>query len=410
MRLAEFLSLTRLACLVFRPARFFRPALGLFPRPALGVGRWPTFALAPWVPLGLALGLLAGCGDLPQPFLGNPGATGRILAQPPTPRLAVPIPPQALLSDQGAEAFAKALAEALRNQEVPAVAGPARPGDWRLEVTVGLQGATVVPVYAVHDPEGHDRGKSEGKPLASADWNTATPATLSRAATQAAPGVADLLTSIQAAMQRADPKSLYNRPARVQVVEVTGAPGDGNLALTRQMRSQLSQFGPVVQDTATGADFIVRCTVKLVPIPGDQQRVEIQWSVATPSGDERGRVVQLNNVPAGSLDGYWGDVATVVAQEAAGGVRDVILRQSGRTPGESKAEPGIAPGAGQKAGQALDQGVGPSAGSAVTPAAGTATTPAAASSAGPSAGPATTPAATPATTRGSSPQAVPPSH
>jgi hypothetical protein len=44
--------------------------------------------------------------------------------------------------------------------------------------------------------------------------------------------------------------------------------------------------------------------------------------------------VQLNDVPAGSLNGYWGDVATAVAHEAAGGVRDVILRQSGRAPGE----------------------------------------------------------------------------
>jgi hypothetical protein len=282
----------------------------------------------------LPAALLAACGELPQPFLGNPGATARLLAQPPTPRLAIPVPGQALLPDQAADSFAVALAVALQNQEVPAVAGPAQPGDWRLEVTVGLDGTTVVPVYTVLDPKGKDQGKSEGKALASADWAAATPVTLSRAATDAAPGIADLLTHIQAALQRADPNSLYNRPARVQLVPVTGAPGDGNVALTRQMRTMLSQVGPVVQDTATGVDFIVRGTVKLVAIAGDQQRVEIQWSVATPSGDERGRVVQLNNVPAGSLNGYWGDVATAVAQEAAGGVRDVILRQSGHAPGD----------------------------------------------------------------------------
>ena len=43
-----------------------------------------------------------------------------------------------------------------------------------------------------------------------------------------------------------------------------------------------------------------------------------------PSGDERGKVVQLNEIPAGSLDHYWADVAVVVATEAAGGVNDVI--------------------------------------------------------------------------------------
>jgi hypothetical protein len=286
----------------------------------------------------LLLALLpAACGDLPQPFLGNPGATGRILVQPPTPRLAVPVPGQALLPNTSAAAYAKALANALQNQEVPAVAGPAQPGDWRLVVNVTLHGATVDPVYAVLDPNGRDRGTSKGKPVASADWAAATPATLNHAATEDAPDITNLLTHIQAALQHANPNSLYNRPARVQVLPVTGAPGDGDLALTKEMRTILSQLGPIVQDTAANADFIVHGTVRLVPIAGKQQRVEIQWSVATPGGDERGRVVQLNVVPAGSLNGYWGDVATAVAQEAAGGVRDVILRQSGRTPDQQPA-------------------------------------------------------------------------
>ena len=86
--------------------------------------------------------------------------------------------------------------------------------------------------------------------------------------------------------------------------------------------------------TANGADFIVQGNVHMVPIPGNQQRVEIQWSVKKPDGDERGKVVQLNEIPAGSLDHYWADVALVVATEAAGGVNDVITRQSGREPGE----------------------------------------------------------------------------
>jgi hypothetical protein len=79
---------------------------------------------------------------------------------------------------------------------------------------------------------------------------------------------------------------------------------------------------------------VVQGEVKMVPIAGNQQRVEIQWSVKASSGDERGKVVQLNEIPAGSLDHYWADVAIIVATEAAGGVNDVILRQSGREPGK----------------------------------------------------------------------------
>ena len=56
--------------------------------------------------------LFAACGDLPEPFLGNPGATARKLAQPPTARLAVPPPADALLPDDATQLFAAALARA----------------------------------------------------------------------------------------------------------------------------------------------------------------------------------------------------------------------------------------------------------------------------------------------------------
>ncbi len=120
---------------------------------------------------------------------------------------------------------------------------------------------------------------------------------------------------------------------------MTGAPGDGKLSLTKQMKTHLAALGPMVQDTADGADFIVQGNVRMVPIAGGQQRVEIQWAVKAASGDERGKVVQLNEIPAGSLDHYWADVAVMVATEAAGGVNDVILRQSGREPGGDTPQP-----------------------------------------------------------------------
>ena len=120
------------------------------------------------------------------------------------------------------------------------------------------------------------------------------------------------------------------------MAEVTGAPGDGNVALTQQMRGRLAVLGPVVLTTPAGADFVVQGQVKVVPIPKRQERVEIQWSVRTPAGDERGRVVQLNEIPAGTLSGYWGDVAVVVASQASNGVNDVILRQAGHDPNETR--------------------------------------------------------------------------
>jgi hypothetical protein len=288
----------------------------------------------------LLLLLLSSCGDLPEPFLGNPGANGRILAQPPTPRLAVPTPTNALLGDDASRKFASNIAAGLQAIEVPAIAGRVRSGDWRLVTDAETRGATVVPVFTIIDPKGKDMGKAEGAPVSTQAWALGADATLDTAAADAAPKISNLLTSIQTAELHRDPNSLYNRVAKVDVATVTGAPGDGNPSLTKQMKAHLSALGPVVQDTPNGADFVVQGDVKMVPIAGNQQRVEIQWSVKASSGDERGKVVQLNEIPAGSLDHYWADVAIIVATEAAGGVNDVILRQSGREPDKDGQPPG----------------------------------------------------------------------
>jgi hypothetical protein len=287
---------------------------------------------APWCGLLGVLLLLAGCGDLPRPFAGNPGATALRLARPPPSRLAVPTPGAALLGDQAAAGYAAAVASALVDQEVPAVAAPAGKDDWRLDLTAERRGGAVVPGFTVVDPTGAPQGKTEGDAVATAAWSQGSTATLRRTAATAAPAVATLLTRIDAARRGADPHSLLNRPARVWLKPVTGAPGDGNTSLTRQMREQLSQQALVVQDTASGTDFTVQGDVATQTIAGDQQRVEIIWVVTDAENRECGRVAQLNEVPRGSLNGLWADVALVVAREAAGGIHDVIANHIGGKP------------------------------------------------------------------------------
>ena len=182
----------------------------------------------------LILLLLASCGDLPEPFLGNPGATARLLAQPPTPRLAVPPPGNALLPDAASRQFAGSLAAGLQAQEVPAVADRARASDWQLVATAEQRGSTVVPMFRVLNPKGEDKGNTEGAPVPTQIWAAAAADMLDQTARDAAPKISQLLTGIQ----HADPNSLYNRIAKVQIPAVTGAPGDGNVSLTKQMKTQ----------------------------------------------------------------------------------------------------------------------------------------------------------------------------
>jgi hypothetical protein len=295
------------------------------------VGRLAMFPLA----ILLCL-LLPGCGDLPEPFLGNPGATARRLAQPMTPLLAVPPGGDTLLADAANQQLAKQIASALQAIEVPAMVRSPGSSDWRLVTRAERDGDGVRPLFSIQDPQGKEEGSAEGEVVPLEAWGNADQTLLQQVAAEAAPRIGAVLTGIQVARNKADPGSLYNRPAKVLVADVTGAPGDGDQSLTQQMRARLAVLGPIVLTTPTGADFIVQGQVKVVPLVKHEERVEIQWVVKSAAGDERGRVVQLNEIPAGTLSHFWGDVAVVVATEASNGVNDVILRQSGHDPNQTR--------------------------------------------------------------------------
>ena len=292
-----------------------------------------------WVALSMLL-LLAGCGDLPEPFLGNPGGAAMTLRQPPDPRLAIPTPPDALLSDDAARALAADLADRLQQGEVPAYAQKPAGTDWHLVISAQLNGGSVVPRYTVFNPQGKPQGTMAGAPVPTASWANGDPATLHQVALQAAPGIASMLTGIETGIMKADPNSLYNRAAEVLVPDVTGAPGDGNVALARLLRTKLTALGPKVEmEPKTPPDITVQGQVRMVTIPGNQQRVEIQWIVKDARGREAGRVIQLNEIPAGSLDHYWGDVAGVITDQASGGVNEIIKRVSRREPDTAASPP-----------------------------------------------------------------------
>jgi hypothetical protein len=273
---------------------------------------------------------LAACGDLPEPFLGNPGATARRLAVPDTPMLAVPSPANALLNPPATDDFAELLALSLQKEEVPTLARKPHKTDWRLAVSADVKGDRVVPRYAILDPAGKEQGAVDGAALPAAGWTAGAPSTLGEAAQDAVPKILALMLSIRATRDRADPHSLLNRVAKLYVPAVTGAPGDGDPELTKLIRTGLAEFGPLVQTTPDGADFTVEGKVTVTPLPRNQQQVEIAWTVTSPRGAVVGKVSQLNAVPAGTLDHFWGDIAAVVAQEASGGINTVVQRFIGR--------------------------------------------------------------------------------
>ncbi len=284
-----------------------------------------------------AVGLLAGlaaCGDLPQPFAGDPGANAlRLAAAAPPSRLDIPVPTAALLPAPQAGLWSRALADSLLGKEVPAVAQPTRPGDWHLAVTAARQGDQVVPTYRVIRPNGGVAAEQQGAAMPAGDWSGADPARLAANAALAATQVDAMLTRIQAAAAEADPNSLLNRPTLIYFAGVTGAPGDGNAELSQELAARLPDEHDTLHTTAAGADYVVDGTVAVSkPDRANDgvQHVEIVWTVRSAKGHEAGKATQLHDVPAHSLDGYWGDVAVAAAAEAAGGIHEVIANNEGR--------------------------------------------------------------------------------
>ena len=280
-----------------------------------------------------ALLLLGACADIPRPHRGNPGGMAPRLSIPLAVRLAVPPPPEALLTDEAATLLAEELATALQAQDVPAAATAVPlPLDWRLMVRAQSSGMSVQPRLIITDADGREQGAVPTTPVPARDWANGDPAILRALAQQGAPRVTQLLLGVQAARASATPAALAAGPPRLRLIPVRGAPGDGNTALTNRLREFLAQRGFVVQDIADGAAFAVTAEVVMAQGTPGNQRVEIQWIVSRRDGHELGRVLQLNEVRAGSLDRFWGDVAYAAAQEAAAGIPDIIRNATANQP------------------------------------------------------------------------------
>ena len=267
---------------------------------------------------------LAACGDFPRPFQGNPGLVAERLAVPPPPLLTVPTPPNALLPDAASQRFAHDLAGELALRTVPAVAEAPGKGDWELTITAALHADQVIPSYTVLDPRRHAQGSVQGKPVPAAAWADGDPDILQTAAKEDAPTVALLLTDIDARIKHSNPASLMNRPAKVYFAGVVNAPGDGDSLLGDALRKDLPDPTLLLQPDRAGADFLLHGEVTVTPTPAGEVRVELQWVLQDANGRERGRVVQLNEVPAATIEPSWVEVAPAIADQAALGLRQLV--------------------------------------------------------------------------------------
>jgi hypothetical protein len=122
---------------------------------------------------------------------------------------------------------------------------------------------------------------------------------------------------------------------RMTVLKVAGAPGDGSTMLTRAMESALRRAQVDVgsggeSGGAAGAAgrLVLAGKVDVGPPKNGAQHVQIVWAVQR-DGKEIGRINQENDVPAGTLDKGWGDIAFIVADAALPGIMALLERTTG---------------------------------------------------------------------------------
>lgn len=278
--------------------------------------------------LGLLLPFLAACPPPPQPF-AHGGAVREneqvLLAMPDSQgilvREAEGVEPQ--LAARLAEAMAAALAEA----NVPASTTVSNSGSYFLVARIAASpidaGETkLLILWELLDHDGGLVGRHlQHETVAQPAWSQGRNSIVQQITQGAAPQIAGFIQDSTSGVQ-----PLPDARPVVAIMPVEGAPGDGDQQLPRAIRYFLERAGYDVTDDLTEARAVILGTVQTSPPRGGAQKVDMTWSVMTPDGEEVGVVNLDNTVPAGALDGKWGETAYAAAGGAAEGIATILAR------------------------------------------------------------------------------------
>jgi hypothetical protein len=277
----------------------------------------------------------ASCQPLPHPFADDvPRRGAAILALRDSASVAItPVEGQPRAT---AEKLAPAMASALQQREIAASDKTTSIGSYELvgriqEMTPSQDKAALVVLWELRDPSGRRIGEHAERLEASvADWDTGNEDAVARLAAASAPQLAGLLQD-----EPATETELGGR-TRLAIGGVAGAPGDGNKALARAVTELLKkQDLAIMTDPQAKADLVLDADVAVAKPKGGKQNVKIVWHVRRQDGGEIGTVGQENDIPAGLLDGPWGDVAYMVAVSAQDGILTLVARGAPRPAGGS---------------------------------------------------------------------------
>ena len=279
--------------------------------------------------------LLAACQPLPHPFAddaprrGSPMLTLRDSAS-------VTIAPIDGAPQATAEKLAPAMASALQQREIAASDKTASIGSYELVGRIEVMPPSgdkvaLVAIWELRDPAGKSLGERTERLEAPAhDWEQGSEEAVTRLAAASADRLAALL------QDDAPAEADSGGRTRLLISGVEGAPGDGRESLPRAITEILKRHDlAIVTDPEAKADLVLDADVVVANPKAGKQNVKIVWRVRRKDGAEIGTVGQENDVPAGLLDGPWGDVAYMVAVSAQDGIMQLVARGTPPSTGKS---------------------------------------------------------------------------
>jgi len=277
----------------------------------------------------------AACQPLPHPFAADapqPGSPILILRD----SASVTIAPVQGSPRATAEKLGAAMASALQQLEIPASDKAASIGSYELVGKIATTPASagksaLVAVWDLREPSGLSLGeRTERLEAPMRDWEEGAQDAVTRLAAASAARLAAMLQDDAPAEAETGGKT------RLLISGVDGAPGDGTDSLPRAITEVLRrQDIAIVTDPEAKADLVLRATVVVAKPKAGKQNVKIVWYVRRKDGGEIGTVGQENDVPAGLLDGPWGDVAYMVAVSAQDGIVQLVARGAVPATGKS---------------------------------------------------------------------------
>jgi hypothetical protein len=283
--------------------------------------------IAPVLLAGAGLVLL-GCTAAPRPFQPAKTVPNELLLLPD--RAGITVSPLTGDVPDGGTALAKAMAEALRKQNIPATVGSGnRATRWLLgDVRTSAKNGAADDLTASLTWELYGK---DGEPLGDLRQSAALPAAAYRADAAKALGAqirqaaGRIAGMVQGPRHGRVPLPGYPEGTRIVIGQISGEPGEAARALAKSMAAHLRRRDLPLADRAQPGDVVVSGELTLGESNGTNRPLELVWSLQRAGDDgQMGDLRQANRVPDAEIARGWSRLSRLIARAAAPGVLQVL--------------------------------------------------------------------------------------